>query len=194
MIREIILSTYDASGQPHLAPMGLQQEGDDYLIQPFRPSSTLDYCLMTGEAVINYCDDVRVFAGCITGRRSWDWTRAEQVTAPRLTCALSHTELLLEQVSREDSERPCLHFRAVHDAMHRPFRGFNRAQSAVIEAAILMSRLGMLPQEKITQELTYLMIAMNKTAGPQELEAWNWLMDHYRSHRAAAPEDREYHL
>ena len=35
--------------------------------------------------------------------------------------------------------------RVVHLAQHTPFPGFNRAQAAVIEAAILARRLHMLP-------------------------------------------------
>jgi hypothetical protein len=47
----------------------------------------------------------------------------------------------------------------------------------VIEAAILVSRLGMLPEDKIRDELRYLQIGIDKTAGERELEAWGWLMD-----------------
>ena len=34
----------------------------------------------------------------------------------------------------------------------------------------------MLPVEKIQQEIAYLTIAIDKTAGSKELEAWGWLM------------------
>jgi hypothetical protein len=54
--------------------------------------------------------------------------------------------------------------------------GFNRAQYAVLEAAILVSRLTMLPLEKIDSEIAYLKIGLEKTAGEREYEAWNWLM------------------
>jgi hypothetical protein len=47
----------------------------------------------------------------------------------------------------------------------------------VIEAAILVSRLAMLPPEKVRQEIAYLEIAVGKTAGPGEREAWSWLME-----------------
>ena len=62
-------------------------------------------------------------------------------------------------------------------ATHAPFRGLNRAKAAVLEAAILVSRLSMLPREKIDGEIAYLRIAIDKTAGPEEREAWDWLMD-----------------
>ena len=35
----------------------------------------------------------------------------------------------------------------------------------------------MLPPGKLDTEIKYLEIAVNKTAGPRELEAWSWLMD-----------------
>ena len=55
--------------------------------------------------------------------------------------------------------------------------GFNRAQAAVVEAAILVSRLHMLPEQKIRSELEYLGIAIKKTAGEKERTAWQWLME-----------------
>ena len=78
---------------------------------------------------------------------------------------------------REDPQRPRLLCRTVHMVNSAPFRGFNRAQSAVIEAAILASRLSLLPREKIEHEMAYLTIGIEKTAGPREREAWSWLME-----------------
>ena len=45
----------------------------------------------------------------------------------------------------------------------------------MIEGAILISRLGLLPLQKIEREMAYLRIAIDKTAGPIEQEAWGWL-------------------
>ena len=46
----------------------------------------------------------------------------------------------------------------------------------MIEAAILVSRLHLLPWDKVERELAYLEIAVGKTAGPRETEAWGWLV------------------
>ena len=59
------------------------------------------------------------------------------------------------------------------------------SDDAVIEAAVLVSRLHMLPPEKIDSEMAYLKIAINKTAGPEEHEAWGWLQEAVAKHRAA---------
>ena len=47
----------------------------------------------------------------------------------------------------------------------------------MVEAAILVSRLHMLPEQKIRSELEYLDIAIKKTAGDKERTAWQWLME-----------------
>jgi hypothetical protein len=73
----------------------------------------------------------------------------------------------------------------VHEAIHASFAGFNRAQAAVIEGAVLVSRLHMLPARKVEAEMAYLQIAIDKTAGPGEHEAWGWLCEAVQHHRAA---------
>ena len=188
MIREVIVTSVDRDGNPHLAPMGVHElEGGVKAILPFRPSTTLDNLLATRCAVINCTDDVRVFAGCLTGRRDWPLLPAGQVAGVRLADCLAHTEV--ELVSVEDDDiRPRLLCRPLHTAQHAPFPGFNRAQFAVLEAAILVSRLHILPWAKIEAELDYLRVIHGKTAGPREQEAWNWLMAAIEDFRRGAPE------
>src|SRR5882757_512028 len=183
MIRETILTTTNAEGRLHITPIGIIADGDGWIIAPFRPSTTLDNLRAVPFAVANYTDDVRVFAGCLTGRREWPTTNADSVV-PRLAGALAHAELAVSRVT-EDEQRPRFHCRVVQTVAHRPFQGFNRAQAAVIEAAILVSRLHMLPRQKVEQEMAYLEIAIAKTAGPAEQEAWNWLIEKIRQHHAS---------
>jgi len=58
----------------------------------------------------------------------------------------------------------------------KSFKGFNRAQASVIEAAILISRINILPMKKIKKEINYLKIAIDKTAGKNEKIAWKKLI------------------
>jgi uncharacterized protein len=55
----------------------------------------------------------------------------------------------------------------------RPFWGWNRAKHAVLEATILATRLHLSGPEAIAEQLRYLAVAVEKTAGPRETEAWN---------------------
>lgn len=180
MIRESLVVSRGATGEAHIAPMGAQlvtlADGSaGVLLQPFRPSTTLDNLLGRRCATLNHVDDVRIFAGCLTGRRDWPTVSAEQVDCARLQAALSHVELSVDAVE-EDAQRPRILLRRVHEAVHAPFPGFNRAKAAVLEAAILVSRLRMLSWEKVDSEIDYLRIAIDKTAGDEEREAWGWLM------------------
>jgi len=187
MIRETIVSTVDGAGHVHLAPLGIITEGDGFIIAPFRPSTTLDNLRVVPFAAANFTDDVRVFAGCLTGRGEWAIAHGGAFPVPRLAGALAHAELAVTHVT-EDDERPRFHCRVVRTLTHAPFQGFNRAQAAVIEAAILVSRLTMLPREKVEREMAYLEIAVSKTASDAEEEAWRWLTERTRKFYAEAGE------
>ncbi len=182
-ILETLVTTRSADGSAHLAPLGIREQHGLVLLAPFRPSRTLDNLERDRCAVVNMTDDVRIFAGCLTGRRDWPVRAATKIPGFVLKAALAHREL--EVARHEDDElRPRFYLREVHAANHAPFSGFNRAQGAVIEAAILVSRLPMLPPDKVERELDYLRIAIDKTAGPREREAWNWLSAQISAFRA----------
>ncbi len=183
LIVETIVTTKNAKGEVHIAPLGLIAEGANWVLAPFRPSRTLDNLREVPFAVASHTDDVRVFAGCLTGHRSWPTRPADEIDGAVLEGAVSHWELEVERM-REDDARPRFSCRLVHAASHKPWGGFNRAQAAVLECAVLVSRLGMLPPEKIEAELKYLEIAVSKTAGAREEEAWGWLMERIEAWRA----------
>lgn len=183
-IFETVVTTVAPDGRPHVAPMGVRYRGAQVVLMPFRPSTTLDNVAATGTAVLNLVTDTRVFAGCVTGRRDWPTQPAEKIAGVRLACALGHVELQLAG-RIDDAQRPVLQMARVHEASHAAFAGFNRAQAAVIEGAVLVSRLHMLSAQKVDTEMAYLQIAIDKTAGPAEQEAWGWLRDAVQRHRAA---------
>jgi uncharacterized protein len=174
MIRETIVSTADDAGRVHLAPIGIIAADGGWIIAPFQPSTTLNNLRAVPFAAANFTDDVRVFAGCLTGRSQWPTAPCAEIPVPRLADALAHTELAVSRIT-EDDVRPQFHCRVLRTVAHAPFKGFNRAQAAVIEAAILVSRLGMLPRDKVEGEMAHLEIAVTKTASTAEQEAWTWL-------------------
>ena len=176
MIQEIIVTTTNVDGSTHIAPMGIREESGLIVVAPFKPSATLENIQRNKTAVVNRISDVRIFAGCLTGRKDWPLTEAERIQGKRLDVALSHLELQLERFE-DDELRPRFYCRPIHEVNHKPFKGFNRAQAAVLELAILVSRLRMLPEEKINKEIEYLTIAIDKTAGENEKIAWGWLME-----------------
>lgn len=175
MIYETIVTTVNSQGVAHVTPFGVRQVDGLVVIAPFKPSTTLNNILETRSAVVNLTDDVRIFASAIVKHhQDYLLSKVKNVLGYRLANTLSHQELRLIKV-KEDAQRPELHLQIAHQETHQPFLGFNRAQAAVIELAVLASRLHMLPKEKIITEQTYLQIAIDKTAGERELEAWQWI-------------------
>jgi hypothetical protein len=189
MIREAVVTTIDGAGAVHIAPFGLIEAGDEWIIAPFRPSKTLDNLQQVPNAVVSFTDDMRIFAGCLTGRKQWPTVPVANFPVPRLAAALSHAELVVSRVE-DHPERPRFVCRIERIVQHAPFQGLNRAKAAVLELCILVSRLDFLPREKIEHEIDYLKIAIEKTAGAEEQEAWGWLMqkvaDFYAAKSATA--------
>src|SRR5436190_6568939 len=130
MIRETIVTTVDSAGAVHIAPLGIIADGEHWIIAPFRPSRTLENLRAVPHAVASHVDDVRIFAGCLTGRRDWP-TVSTEGAVPRLAAAIAHWELSVESVT-EDQQRPRFKTRVVRAVSHMPFSGYNRAQAAVI--------------------------------------------------------------
>lgn len=184
LIHECVVTTLSSVGKPHIAPLGLVEEGGFWIIAPFRPSATLFNLSQTTKLTASFTDDARVFAGLVVGRRSFPLTDIENWPAPRLSTALSHAELEVARVE-DDEMRPRFFCRVRRMEAHRPFLGMNRARAAVLEAAILATRLDRLPREKVENEIAYLTIAIEKTAGPAEREAWDMVMEKINAHPGA---------
>jgi hypothetical protein len=179
-ILESIVATKAVEGGWHLAPFGLIEEDGDYIVAPFRPSPSIANLERHPFLSAAAPSDIRVLAGCVTGRRDWPTVPCDCIDGVRLRDAVAHAELeVMEQ--RDDPVRPRFRCRVVHQALHLPFIGYNRAQAAVLEAAILSTRLHMLPPDKIIREMSYLAIAVSKTAGPAEREAWSWIDEKVRT-------------
>ena len=71
----------------------------------------------------------------------------------------------------------------VHRGRFRDFFGFNRAKHAVVEAAILATRTALLPAEEIALEFRRLAVLVQKTGGPQEREAFQFLSEYVEQTR-----------
>ena len=184
MIHEVIVTTISKTDIVHIAPMGIRFLDQQIIISPFKPSQTLDNILDNNIATINFIDDVRVFAG-IVSRYKNDWELSDRTSSEKVPNLLNTNTFYNVAVSkfRDDEKRPDIICDVKDTGVLKPFLGFNRAQFSVIEAAVLISRLGMIPMEKINQEIDYLKIGIDKTAGPREHEAWDWIQKKISSYK-----------
>jgi hypothetical protein len=180
MIVESIVTTLDADGRVNCAPMGVEWGDDSIVLKPFLETATYRNVVATGAAVVNLVDDVRVFARAAIGNPEYPTMPAERVPGVVLQACCSWRELAVRAID-STPPRSRIETSVVHRGVRREFIGFNRARSAVIEAAIYATRLHILPRELIETEMARLQVIVDKTAGPNEREAMALLADHLRA-------------
>jgi hypothetical protein len=186
LILESIAITQDAAGRLNVAPMGpLTPDAPaaawtEFRLRPFITSQTFANLEANPAGVLHVTDDVLLFAQAVLGRADPPTRPAEAVAGRRLEDCCSYFEF--EVVGREgEGDRPTLIAAVRRHAQVRPWYGFNRAKHAVLEAAILISRLEILPFAQIAADLARLEIAVTKTAGAAEFAAFALLKERAES-------------
>ena len=140
----------------------------EYFVNDVKPE---DY-IKTNRDIFDYCAQTKI-------RGKWKFVETsvkDEQIVPRLMLANTHYNVIAKEF-KNDEKRPDIICNISKKVINKPFMGFNRAQFSVIEASVLVSRLRMLPIEKILKEIEYLKIGIEKTAGPRESEAWKWIED-----------------
>lgn len=202
MILEGILTTIDptvdAKGRLHTAAMGVLVPDDaidvqtgrlaGFRLRPYSSSITFRNLVALPEGVFHLTDDVLLLARILVGETVAPDTRAATSVVGGI---LSESCLAYEFRGSfaEGSPGSSAHdvasltptaaparaeFEATVTAFHsqRPFIGFNRARNAVLETAILVSRIGILPLAEIRSQVAALAVTVEKTAGSREREAF----------------------
>ncbi len=180
MIIETILTTTDAQGDINCAPMGVEWGEEIIIIKPYQDTTTFRNLLAVRAAVVNLTDNVLLFARSASGNPVFPTRPATVVAGVVLQDVCSWREVQVEAIDA-GQPRARVTTRVVHRGFEREFLGFNRARSAVLEAAILATRTRFLPREQILSEFERLQVIVNKTAGEREHEAMNLLTDYVQS-------------
>lgn len=145
-------------------------------LRPFKTSTTFRNLRSRPCGVFHVVDDVLLLARAAIGRLTSapDMFPATIVPGSVLASACRWYEFEIEEFD-DSQERSNLLARVVHAGRLRDVFGFNRAKHAVLEAAILATRVHLLPADEIAAQIASLEIPVQKTAGPQEREAFDLL-------------------
>lgn len=177
MIIETIVTTLNEQGEANFAPMGVTIGNAEILIRPYKESATYRNLLATGAAVVNVTDDVRVFAESAISTPQFPAFPADRIRGLVLKDACSYYECsVIEADTTQD--RASFRCQVVKKEALREFIGFNRAKNAIIEAAILATRIRFLGVEKILAEYRRFAEIVKKTGGEQEAIAMRYLQDY----------------
>lgn len=180
-IVEGLMTTLDADGVLNIAPMGpmVDETFTQFTLRPFTSSTTYKNLKATGQGVFHVTDDALLIARGAMGklvRRNADdghpipTRRAGKVDGVVLTGACRYHELVVEHLD-DTQERTVIQAKAVHRESLRDFFGFCRAKHAVIEAAILATRLHLTGTTLVLQEYERLAVMVHKTGGAAEHQA-----------------------
>lgn len=190
MILEGIVTTIAADGAVHAAPMGPHIDEADIdpgsgtlarlTLKPFATSSTFANLSALGEGVFHVTDNALLIAKLVLGENVSLATRpASEVQGFVLKDACVAHEFRVVDADTA-SQRGSFVAEVVASHVGRPFRGLNRAVHAVIEGAILISRLGLIEREEIARQLEPLAVLVEKTGGAAEREAFELLRERAR--------------
>ena len=182
MILEALVSTTNPDGTARVAPMGPHVEPNmtQFTLRPFPTSRTYQNLLKHGEGVLHVTDDALLLAKAAVGVADsrQKMRAAEFVRGYVLTNCCRYFEFRVRSVEATEP-RVTVVADVIHVGTLRDFWGFNRGKHSVLEAAILSTRLHLLPSEDVAAEFQKLRVIVEKTGGPDELEAMASL-DEYR--------------
>lgn len=188
MILEGLVTTIDADGRPHLAPMGPTVNADftRLLLRPFPTSQTGRNLLQHGEGVFHITDDAALIARSAAGLlKVIPATRgASKVKGFSLLHCCRSYEFVVRSVETSHA-RFELHAEVVATATHREFVGFNRARHALVEAAILATRFHLIAEGEIAAEFDKLGTIIAKTGDAPEILAMAELREAHIRYRIA---------
>jgi hypothetical protein len=173
-IIETVVSTINPDGSVNCGAMGVEWGEQLIVIKPYRGTKTLRNLRATGAAVVNLTDDVLLFSQAALGDPHPPTRPAIRVEGAVLDDACSWREVRVETIE-ESPPRARVSTAVVDAGTGREFLGLNRARHAVLEASILASRARRLAPGDIRAELLRLQVLVDKTAGPREREAMEYV-------------------
>lgn len=189
---EGVVTTENESGGVHIAAMGPRVEWPTtrLLLRPFQTSSTFRNLSRTRRGILHVTDDALLIARAAIGQLPKDIETCDGPAGypQRLADCVRWYAFEVESIddSQDRTEMPC---RVTSEGRQRDFFGFNRARHAIVEAAILCTRLHLLSFDEVMDRFTDFTTTIEKTAGYEERLAFAELQQ-FLSDRMAEEDTR----
>ena len=160
----------------NIAPMGpiVDSQFTTLVLRPFKSSTTYKNLLCDGGGVFHVTDDVELIARGALGRVEPvpPWRDATKIEGLILEGACRAYEFVVRSIDdTQDRTRMEAEVVCAHD--QRPMSGFNRAKFAVLEAAILATRLHLTGKAPVLARLDELGTLVDKTGADDEHRAFD---------------------
>lgn len=187
VILEGLVTTLNEDGGVNFAPMGpiVDAAMSRLVLRPFQTSITYRNLKRAGQGILHVTDDVELLARAAVGRLESEPPTIPAAAVEGRIVADACRWYAFRVASLDDrAERTEIVCDVVDRGRLRDFFGFNRAKHAVLEAAILATRLQFLPAAEIDADFRRLATIVDKTAGDAERRAFQFLQDYVVEWRA----------
>jgi len=175
---ETVVTTTGSDGVVNCAAMGVRWDERELVFWPFDGTRTLRNLRHRGEAVVHLTDDVLLFVQAALGHPHPAMRPASRVAGSVIEEANSWREVIVTEITPDSSglSRSQVRARVVASGTgtQQPL-GLCRARHAAVEASILASRLQWLGVDHVAAELDRLQELVDKTAGPRERAAMDYV-------------------
>lgn len=177
MIIEGLITCGNESG-PHVAALGpvVNEELTEWTLRPFQTSTIFTLLRSNPTCVFHVIDDALSIVELVLGQ-SPQLTFEQLDSGGWMVREACHWYQLEVHSWKLQDQRSEAQARLVAQGDNRPFWGWNRAKHALLEAAILISRAGIIPADQLSRQLDQLQSPIEKTAGPRELAAWQLILN-----------------
>jgi len=175
---ETVVTTTGSDGVVNCAAMGVRWGEAELVFWPFDATRTLRNLRAHGGAVVHLTDDVLLFVQAALGHPSPAMRPASAIDGSVIEDANAWREVVVTEITPALGELPRSMVRARVVASGTGTRqplGLCRARHAAVEASILASRLRWLGAERVRAELARLQELVDKTAGPGERAAMDYV-------------------
>ncbi len=173
MITEGIIATTAVSGKPHFSAMGPVLDWSEKTIElrPFQPSTTLTNLQQNPVGVFHLIDDATMFSTLVVDNQfEFEYQRTPSAKGFRLVDCIRWFEFEVKRIDLTTNRANITAGITEHGTIN-PFRGFNRANHAILEAAILATRIDFIPWAHIESEFERLAEIVKKTGGRRQIDA-----------------------
>jgi uncharacterized protein len=175
---ETVVTTTGSDGAVNCAAMGVRWGDEELVFWPFEATRTLKNLRFQGEAVVHLTDDVLLFVQAALGHPHPPMRAASVIAGSVIKETSCWREVVVAEITPSRDGMPRARVRArVVAAGTGPQQtlGLCRARHAAVEASIAASRLRWLGAERVSAELTRLQELVDKTAGPRERAAMDYV-------------------
>jgi len=187
---ETVVTTTGSDGVVNCAAMGVRWGDEELVFWPFDTTRTLRNLRSHGEAVVHLTDDVLLFVESALGHPRPATRPASAIDGAVIEDVQSWREVVVTDITPTSDEAPRSRVRArvvASGTGTRPSLGLCRARHAAVEASILASRLRWLGGERVWAELDRLQELVDKTAGPRERAAMEYVRRYVAERYVAEP-------